>query len=112
MSKSSKYTKDQLQKAVDMLKSNPKLKITKMAREFGVPYTTLIGQINRRKSRTMRVPINQMLNGSQEEVLKRWIIQLDTNFCPPIIEHIEAAANQMLKLHHSDSEPEPLCKLD
>ncbi|EDN07965.1 predicted protein [Histoplasma mississippiense (nom. inval.)] len=91
MPKSSKYTEDQLQKAIDTLKLNPKLKITNVAREFEIP--TLVGWIKGRKSRTTRIPINRILNDSQEEALKKRIIQLDSNFYPPIIEHIEAAVN-------------------
>ncbi|OAT02919.1 uncharacterized protein BDCG_17832 [Blastomyces dermatitidis ER-3] len=41
MSKSSNYTEKQLQRAVDAYKSNSKLKITSLSREFKVSYATL-----------------------------------------------------------------------
>ncbi|EDN07799.1 predicted protein [Histoplasma mississippiense (nom. inval.)] len=107
MLKSSNYTEEQLQRAVDAYKSNSKLKITSLSREFKVPYATLYGRINGKKSRTMRVPLNRALNDSQEEAIKIWIHQLDINFCPPTIEHIEAAANRMLRQHHTDPETAP-----
>ncbi|EDN02527.1 predicted protein [Histoplasma mississippiense (nom. inval.)] len=107
MPKSSNYTEEQLQRAVDAYKSNSKLKITSLSREFKVPYATLYRRINGKKSRTMRVPLNRALNDSQEEAIKIWIHQLDINFCPPTIEHIEAAANRMLRQHHTDPETAP-----
>ncbi|EDN07049.1 predicted protein [Histoplasma mississippiense (nom. inval.)] len=107
MSKSSNYTEEQLQRAVDVYKSNSKLKITSLSPEFKVPYATLYGRINGKKSRTMRVPLNRALNDSQEEAIKIWIHQLDINFSPPTIEHIEAAANRMLRQHHTDPETAP-----
>ncbi|OJD20654.1 hypothetical protein ACJ73_08010 [Blastomyces percursus] len=53
----------------------------------------------------MRVPLNRTLNDSQEKEM--WIHQMDVNFCPPTIEHIEAAANRMLKQHHLDPDTPP-----
>ncbi|KMW66471.1 hypothetical protein BDDG_11559 [Blastomyces dermatitidis ATCC 18188] len=70
MPKSSNYIEEQLQRAVDAYKSNSKLKITSLSREFKVLYATLYGRINGKKSRTMRVPLNRALNDSQEEAIK------------------------------------------
>ncbi|OAS99298.1 uncharacterized protein BDCG_16060 [Blastomyces dermatitidis ER-3] len=70
MSKSSNYTEKQLQRAVDTYKSNLKLKITSLSQEFKVSYIILYERINEKKSRTMRVPLNQALNDSQEEAIK------------------------------------------
>ncbi|KMW68454.1 hypothetical protein BDDG_12834 [Blastomyces dermatitidis ATCC 18188] len=58
MPKSSNYTEEQLQRAVDTYKSNSKLKIMSLLQEFKVSYVTLYGRINGKKSRTMRVSLN------------------------------------------------------
>ncbi|OJD24736.1 hypothetical protein ACJ73_03903 [Blastomyces percursus] len=94
-------------KAIDALESNPNLHIKPVAREFNIPYSTLYGRVKGRKSRICRVPIHRALNDSQEEAIKKWIHQLDVNFCSPTIEHIEAAANRMLQGHHTDPETPP-----
>ncbi|EDN11131.1 predicted protein [Histoplasma mississippiense (nom. inval.)] len=107
MSKSSSYTEEQLQRAVDVYKNNSKLKISSLLQEFKVPYAILYERINRKKSRTMRVPLNRALNDSQKKAIKIWIHQLNINFCPPTIEHIEAAVNCMLRQHHINPETAP-----
>ncbi|EDN04290.1 predicted protein [Histoplasma mississippiense (nom. inval.)] len=93
MPKSSNYTEEQLQNAIDTFRKNPTLKITSLSQEFKVPYAIVYERLNGKKSRTMRVPLNRVLNDSQEKAIKMWIHQMNVNFYPLTIEHIEAAVN-------------------
>ena len=47
--------------------------IAKIAREYGVPYTTLFDRVKKgMQARPTRKPVNKALEGYQEEALIRW----------------------------------------
>ena len=69
--------KDEISKAVEAYHQRKKPKIKALAREFGVPYTTLYGRIHSRKNGSQRADNNKALNQMQEKALISWLESLD-----------------------------------
>jgi hypothetical protein len=88
--------KDEISKAVEAYHQRKKPKIKALAREFGVPYTTLYGRIHSRKNGSQRTDNNKALNQMQGKALISWLESLDAVeiYPPPTI--IKASANWLL----------------
>ncbi|GFF56278.1 hypothetical protein IFM51744_08860 [Aspergillus udagawae] len=98
MPKSSKITESDLLKACEAAQAQEKPNISKIAREYGVPCTTLRDRIKKgRQPRTARKPVNKALEGYQEEALIRWIVWMRDHYLPVTPKLLQEYANQALQ---------------
>ncbi|KAJ5400137.1 hypothetical protein N7465_010626 [Penicillium sp. CMV-2018d] len=77
--------------------SATKPNISKLAREFDVPYHRLRARIHGRQSHADRAKATRTLDSIQEKALTSWIQTLDSAHISPTPKMIEEAANTMLK---------------
>ncbi|KAJ5131285.1 uncharacterized protein N7515_007324 [Penicillium bovifimosum] len=75
--------------------SKKKLVITKLAREYNIPYNPLKGRIRGRTSRSQRTGPNKALLPDQEQALMHWIDTLNQANSPPTADMIQACANEI-----------------
>jgi hypothetical protein len=83
--------------AIEAIQSSQKLSIRAAADLYNIPRTTLQGRINGRTSITERRPAMQILTEIEEEVVVRYILDLDTRGFSPRIADVEAMVNSILK---------------
>ena len=82
-------------------KNTPNL--SKIAREFGVPYRTLYGRVHDGKQgRTARKPVNKALNQYQEKALLQWVSRMSDVGCPITAEMLRDWADLTLARGASD----------
>lgn len=102
MSSHSKDIESRTQDALNMYLRDQNLKITKIAREFEVPYERLRSRIQGKQPKTKVRPVNHTLSKAQEDAVKHWIHQLDEASHAPTAQQLQACANSILQCHHSD----------
>ncbi|KAF7125886.1 hypothetical protein CNMCM5793_002245 [Aspergillus hiratsukae] len=98
MPKSTKFDESCMVKACEAVQAQEKPNIAKIAREYGVPYTTLLDRVKKgRQPRTARKPVNKALKGYQEEALIQWIVRMRERNMPVTLKLLEEYANQELQ---------------
>jgi hypothetical protein len=100
-------TENRIDQAICALKTQKKPNISKAAREFNVPRTTLQSRWQGRLSLKNRAPTNLKLNSTQDKALCRYLDTLERYRIKPLKRMIEAAANAILKASHNDPETPP-----
>jgi hypothetical protein len=95
MPKSTKSTESDLLKACEAAQAQKKPNISKIAREYGVPYATLCDRVKKgAQPRTARIPANKALKEYQEEALIQWIVRMRDWNMPVTPKLLEEYANQ------------------
>jgi hypothetical protein len=98
MPKSIKYNESDLRKACEAAQAQKNPNLAKIAREYGVPYTTLHRRVKSgSQPRTARKPVNKALKGYQEEALIQWIVWMRDHYLPVTPKLLEEYANQALQ---------------
>jgi hypothetical protein len=98
MPKSTKFDESCMAKACEAAQAQKKPNIAKIAREYGVPYTTLYERVkNNHQPRTACKPVNKTLQRYQEEALIQWIIKMQGWNMPVTPSLLEEYANQSLQ---------------
>ncbi|GFF90972.1 hypothetical protein IFM53868_06347 [Aspergillus udagawae] len=98
MPKSTKSTESNLLKPCEFAQAQKKPNISKIAREYGVPYATLRDRVKKgAQPRTARIPANKALKGYQEEALIQWIVHMQDWNMPVTPKMLEEYANQALE---------------
>src|SRR5450432_909934 len=82
--------------AINAFRTNPHLGITKVARIYKVPRSTLNRRINGIPSQQDSVPKSRILTPLEELVIVRHILNLDSRSFPPRIRNVEDIANRIL----------------
>lgn len=78
MSKLSKPYETRITEATEAYETGKDQNIAKLAREWGIPYSTLRNRVkNKTRPRSSRKPTNYALSKFQEEALTRWVIQMN-----------------------------------
>jgi hypothetical protein len=93
---------DRIKIAISAYTERDKPKMSELALEFDIPYHTLRGRINGRKSKNGHPGANKALNAEQEAALIHWIDTLNTANAPPTAEMIQKCAIQILRRHDPD----------
>ncbi|KAF7183831.1 hypothetical protein CNMCM7691_004253 [Aspergillus felis] len=98
MPKSSRFDESIMAKACEAAQHEKKPNFTKIAREYGVPVSTLRDRVkNGRQPRTAKKPVNKALQRYQEEALIQWIAQMRDFNMPVTPRLLEEYANQALQ---------------
>jgi transposase-like protein len=98
MPKSTKFTESNLLKACEAAQAQKKPNISKIAREYGVPYSTLRDRVKKgAQPRSARIPANKALKEYQEEALIQWIVRMRDWNMPVTPKLLEEYANQALE---------------
>ncbi|KAF4236562.1 hypothetical protein CNMCM8980_009552 [Aspergillus fumigatiaffinis] len=98
MPKSSKINESYLLEACKAVQAQKKPNISKIAREYGVPYGTLRDRVKKHvHPRTANKPVNRALKGYQEEALIQWIVNLRDHNMPVTPKLLEEFANRALQ---------------
>lgn len=82
--------------AVKILRDNPQLKTTTIARIYNVPRTTLSNRLRGTSARHDIIPQNRKLTLLEEETIVRHILDLDSRSFPPRVSCVEDMANRLL----------------
>lgn len=82
--------------AIQSIRQNPSSEIRKAARTFKVPRTTLSNRLQGIPSRRDTISKSQKLTNLEEEVIVRYILDLDLRAFPPRHSAVEDMANQLL----------------
>ena len=104
MNLSNKNEEDRILLATDIYKRGDIKNITRLSREFNVPYNKLRNWIQGRQSQNAPRPHTRTLDGPQEEAVKAWIKQLDEAGRSPTQEMILNCAVTILCQNHPTSE--------
>jgi hypothetical protein len=98
MPKSIKFDESIMVKACETARAEKKPNYSKIAREYGVPLTTLRDRVKKgRQPRTAQKPVNKALNEHQEEALIQWIVRMRDWNMPVTPRLLEEYANQALQ---------------
>jgi transposase-like protein len=98
MPKSSKINESYLLEACKAAQAQKKTNISKIAREYGVPYSTLRDRVKKHvHPQTANKPVNRALKGYQEEALIQWIVNLRDHNMPVTPKLLEEFANRALQ---------------
>jgi len=81
--------------------------ISRLAREYNVPYTRLYHRYHGRQSKSNRPAPNTKLNSAQELALSEFIRRRDYMGSPMRISDAEKAGNSILRESHSDQSTPP-----
>jgi predicted XRE-type DNA-binding protein len=82
--------------AINTLRTSPHLKISRVARIFHVPRTTLSDRVKGKSSRQDILANLRKLTDLEEEVIVRYILDLDSRAFPPRRSSVEDMANRIL----------------
>lgn len=82
--------------ALNVLRTNPKLRVSRVARIYNVPRTTLRDRYYGIPSRQDTRPNSRKLTDLEESVIVRHILDLDSRSFPPRISCVEDMANRIL----------------
>ena len=82
--------------AIEIVRTNPNLQTTKIARIYKVPYKTLCRRIQGMPARSDISPNSRKLTKLEEEVIVRHILDLDSRAFPPRRSDVEDMANRLL----------------
>ena len=83
--------------AIDAMRKSPNLSLRSTARTYRVPYSTLSTRINGHTALSERRPASHKLTEIEEEVLIRYILDLDSRGFAPRLAGVEDIANLLLK---------------
>jgi hypothetical protein len=98
MPKSSRFDESCMVKACEAVRAQKKPNFAKIAREYGVPSTTLRDRVKKgSQPRTARKPVNKALKGYQEEALIQWIVRMQEWNMPLTPKLLEEYANRALQ---------------
>ena len=95
-----------IREAVKKASSQRKSNVSALAREFGIPRSTLRDRVKGRPAKTAFEPPNRLLSKPQEEALLNWIRHRDALHNPPTPKAIEACVNRILE-RNATSQPSP-----
>ena len=105
MTKSAKFDESRLTEACQKALAQKKPQIAKIAREFGIPRTTLTDRVKKaQQPPTYRESLRNALEGYQEKALTTWIVKMYDWNLPPPPALIEAWANQALRRTGKDGQ--------
>lgn len=96
-----------IQHAIDAYKRDNNSKITKIAREFNVPFYRFHSRLRGHSVMTAKHPVNSTLSKPQEEAVKHWIYQLDEASHAPTAQQVQECANSILRYNHDDPKLPP-----
>jgi hypothetical protein len=82
--------------AVQFVQQNPRSNVTKTTRIYKVPRLTLSRRVKGILSRITKIPNSQKLTILEEEVIVRYILDLDSRAFPPWRSAVEDMANRIL----------------
>lgn len=103
MPKASKINESRVIEACEAAYAQKKPNLSKIAREYGVPYETLRGRVRRGKqARSAQKPINKALNDYQEEALVQWVARMRDLYLPINPDMLAEWANRALQRAGSD----------
>ncbi|KAG2019020.1 hypothetical protein GB937_005659 [Aspergillus fischeri] len=98
MPKCTKSDESCMIKACEAVRAKKNPNFSKIAREYGVPSTTLRDRVKKgSQPRTARKPVNKALQGYQEEALIQWIGRMRDWNMPVTPRLLEEYANQALR---------------
>ena len=83
--------------AIQSIQSNRKLSRRAAAKLYNIPESTLRTRMNGTATLADRRPSNQLLTEIEEEVIVRYILDLDKRGFPPRLEDVEDMGNHILK---------------
>ena len=83
--------------AIQSIQSTQKLSRRAAAKLYNIPESTLRARMNGAATLANRRPSNQLLTKIEEEVVVRYILDLDARGFPPRLEDVEDMANHILK---------------
>jgi AraC-like DNA-binding protein len=107
MGKFNAETEKRITEDICAMQFQRKPNISKTAREFRVNRTTLQSRWQGRPSLKNRPPTNLKLDQAQDKTLCQYLETLETYRVKPLKRMIEAAANAILKVSHTDSTTPP-----
>ncbi|CAG8971612.1 hypothetical protein HYALB_00008005 [Hymenoscyphus albidus] len=90
------WTESDMILALNTLRTNPHLKVKKVARIYKVPYTTLLNRTHGILSRQDSIAKSRKLTEIEEMVIVRDILDLDSRSFPPRVRCVEDMANRIL----------------
>ncbi|KAJ5112092.1 hypothetical protein N7532_000137 [Penicillium argentinense] len=105
MPRTNKEIEELIEKALEKLHTQSRPNISKVAREFDVPYQRLRSRYRGKKSLFEREPNGRKLDPAQEKALCGWIDYNDSLGVPVKRTQIVAAATSILKLANPSSPP-------
>jgi len=112
MAESTQEIEIRIQNAVNTYRRDESQKISKIAREFHVPYQRLRSRLQGHSCHLNTRPVNRTLDNSQEEALKNWIFHLDETHFAPTIKQIQNCANAILvRSHTGPTQPPQVSKM-
>ena len=107
MAESTREIEDRIQNAINTYQCNENQKVTKIARDFQVPYQRLLRRLHGTPSQLNHQPVNKTLDNHQEEALKDWIFHLDNTHFAPTVKQIQNCANAILARSHTEPTQPP-----
>jgi hypothetical protein len=115
MSAAGVEAEDRLQNAMDAYQRDNTLRITDLAREFGVRYPQLYHRAKvkpkrrtqSKKESSKNKGARHALNRRQEDEVRQWRDQLDSAGHPPTGEQLRFCANSILREQHTDPNSPP-----
>ena len=87
--------------AIEAIRASKKLGRRTVAKIYNVPYSTLTGRMNGRTNLLERRPSATNLTALEENVLSRYIIDLDSREFAPRLGGVEDMANHLLETHQA-----------
>src|ERR1700756_2461070 len=97
MPKTSKINESRMTEACEAARAKEKPNIAKIAREYGVPHTTLLDRVKKgTQARPTRKPVNKALEDYQEKALIRWATCMRDWNMPVTPNLLQAWANRAL----------------
>ncbi|KAJ5743320.1 transcriptional regulator family: Centromere protein B DNA-binding region [Penicillium manginii] len=110
MPKSSKIDESRVAEACEAANALKKPNISRIAREFGVPYQTLYRRVREgRTSISGRKPTNMALKDEQEQALVGWVLFMESVNMPITPAILQDAANAIFL--HAQKDAQPLSKM-
>ena len=91
-----KYKESDMILTINTLRTNPHLKISHVTQIFHVPRTTLSDRVKGKSSRQNILANSRKLTNLEEEVIVRYILDLDSRAFPPRRSNVEDMANRIL----------------
>jgi len=82
--------------AIKAVKSKQIASIRAAAKTFDVPRSTLTDRVRGRSARVDSIPNGRKLSNTEEEVLLKWILSMDSRGLPPTITMTRYMANLLL----------------
>ncbi len=89
------YNEADLILAIEAIKKDPKLSMRRVAAMYNVRRTTLQARVNGRASRYDIMPNSRTMTDLEEEVIVKYILDLDARAFPPRLADVEAMANSL-----------------